>query len=495
MFPWPPPTVAIDIRLLIRALLAFGAGRVAPGRGHLASAYAVEHAGAIPGGQDIGAKNIMRTAAHAVRSVVGTNGVSDRLRRIEVGVEELRQRTAKIARASDLGTGSAELEAAPTANEPASTVATMIDHNMMIHQGRGALLRAMPPGANRLLSAGCSGTWYFDWMRQCYGDVPEHLGIEYYTPRPDDLPANVSWITNTVSDMSGVATASCDLVFSGQNIEHLWPAEVVAFLVEAARVTRPGGHLVIDSPNRTLTAAMNYSMAEHTFELTVDEIRQAVTMAGFDETKVAGIWLCRDPRTGRVLPFDSNQPDVDWSVTERLVAAGDHPNDSFIWWLEARRTARTPELATLRTRINGIFANAWPERIQRLIPYPGRDVERRGGVDWIIASPGEAGFAMYGPYMPLRPGRYRCKFFLASEAATGDGRPLAVCDVVGGPDTTTLARGEVRPGQSEITLEFTLDRLLFAMQFRCVSHGNGGFAVARHVTLEEPHSGPESISE
>ena len=92
MFPWPPPTVAIDIRLLIRALLAFGAGRVAPGQGHLASAYAVEHAGAIPGGQDIGAKNIMRTAAHAVRSVVGTNGVSDRLRRIEVGVEELRQR-------------------------------------------------------------------------------------------------------------------------------------------------------------------------------------------------------------------------------------------------------------------------------------------------------------------------------------------------------------------------------------------------------------------
>ena len=434
------------------------------------------------------ATSILRTVAHAVRSVVGTNGVSDRLRRVEVGVEELQQWAASIGRSGGVEIGSDPSEAPLTNREPAPSGAAIIDHNMMIHQARGALLRSMPPGANRLLSAGCSGTWYFDWVSRCYGDVPEHIGIEYYTPRPADLPANVSWITNTVSDMSGVATASCDLLFSGQNIEHLWPAEVVAFLAEAARITRPGGHLVIDSPNRTLTAAMNYSMAEHTVELTVDEIRRAITIAGFDETKIAGVWLCRDPRTGRELPFDSNQPDVDWSVTERLVAAGDQPNNSFIWWVEARRTARAPELVALHTLMDGIFANAWPERIQRLIPYPGRAVERRGDVDWIIAAPGKAGFAMYGPYMPLRPGRYRCKFFFASEApkATCVGKPLAACDVVGGPDTMTLARGEVCPGQSEITLEFMVDTLLFAIQFRCVSLGNGGFAVARRVALNEP---------
>jgi hypothetical protein len=164
-------------------------------------------------GRDISPTSITRTVAQAVRSVIGTNGVSDRLRRIEVEVEELRRWTASITRASDLETESAPSEAVPTIREPTSPGATMIDHNMMIHLGRGALLRAMPPGANRLLSAGCSGTWYFNWVRQCFGDVPEHLGIEYYTPRPDDLPANVSWIPNTVSDMSGVATASCDWCF------------------------------------------------------------------------------------------------------------------------------------------------------------------------------------------------------------------------------------------------------------------------------------------
>ena len=433
-------------------------------------------------------KTIARVVAHAVRSVIGTNGVAERLRKVELGVAELLR--GGVPADGSIGT-------APAVNgEPGRPDAPKIDHNMMIHEARGALLRSMPPGAKRLLSAGCSGAWYFDWVSRCYGDVPEHLGIEYYMARPDDLPRNVTWIANTASDMSDVASASCDLVFSGQNIEHLWPAEVVAFLAEAARVLHGGGHLVIDSPNRDITAAMNYTMAEHTVELSVEEIQRAVTLAGFDVTKTVGIWLCRDPRTGRVLPFDSNQSDADWSITERLTAAHDQPNNSFIWWLEATRSARAPDLAALHTLMDGIFAEAWPERIQRLIPYPGRTVERRGDTDWIVASPGEPGFVMYGPYMPLRPGRYQCTFFFATEAsdATENHQPFAACDIVGGPDTATLARGEVSRGSHELTLDFVVDTLLFAGQFRCVSLGHNGFSVARQVVLNEPGSNPEISS-
>src|SRR5215211_384359 len=257
-------------------------------------------------------KSILRGLSRTVRSIIGTNGLSERLERVELGVTQLQQHLVDAARTPD------------TAGAPAP----QLDHNMMIHQARGALLRTMPPGARRLLSAGCSGAWYFDWIHQCYGDVSEHLGIEYYTPIPDDLPANVTWITNTASDMSDVATASCDLVFSGQNIEHLWPDEVVGFLAESARVLCSGGHLVIDSPNRAVTAPMNYSHSEHTVELTVDEIEEVVTLAGFEATKIAGIWLCQDPRTGRILPFNSNEPDADWSNTERLVAAYELPRHS-----------------------------------------------------------------------------------------------------------------------------------------------------------------------
>jgi SAM-dependent methyltransferase len=418
------------------------------------------------------ARAIERFLTRTIRSLVGTSDLSGRLQRLELGVAQLQQYQSRGAE--------------PPA-DAISAPAPQFDHNMMIHQARGALLRTMPPGARRLLSAGCAGTWYFDWVSQCYGDVPEHLGIEYYMPRPDDLPRNVTWIANTASDMSDVATGSCDLVFSGQNIEHLWPAEVVGFLAESARVLQPGGHLVVDSPNRLVTAPMNYSMAEHTVELTVDEIECAVRLAGFDVTKAAGIWLCRDPRTGRVMPWNSNEPDTEWSITERLVVARDHPRDSFIWWLEAKRTKRAPDLPALQALMNEIFAKAWPERIQRLIAYPGRRVERRPDGDWIIAAPGEAGFVMYGPYVPLRPGRYRCRWRIAIEATEGadEAASVAEFDVVGGPDAITLARGEVQSGRSELTLAFTVENLMFAGQFRCVSLGKAGFAVARSVTLEE----------
>jgi hypothetical protein len=128
-----------------------------------------------------------------------------------------------------------------------------LDINLLLHQSRSAYLRGMPPGAKRLLSAGCAGLWYFEWIKQTYGCVPEHLGIEFYTPKPDGLDNNVTWIANTASDMSAVKSRSCDLVFSGQNIEHLWPEEVSGFMLEAARVLALGGHLVIDSPNRRLS--------------------------------------------------------------------------------------------------------------------------------------------------------------------------------------------------------------------------------------------------
>src|SRR5580692_4621286 len=107
-----------------------------------------------------------------------------------------------------------------------SAQAPKIDINMLLHRARAAHLRAMPPFAKRLLSAGCSGRWYFDWIEQCYGRVRQHIGIEFYSAKPGDLPDNVTWIANTASNMSDVADASVDLLFSGQNLEHLWPEEV-----------------------------------------------------------------------------------------------------------------------------------------------------------------------------------------------------------------------------------------------------------------------------
>jgi hypothetical protein len=99
---------------------------------------------------------------------------------------------------------------------------------------------------------------------------------------------------------------------------------------------KQGGHLVLDSPNRSLTTPLNWSHPEHTIELTLAEITALMRVAGFNITATRGIWLCRDARTGAVLPFDPNQPTPGWSITERLIVARDRPDDSFIWWVGGR---------------------------------------------------------------------------------------------------------------------------------------------------------------
>ncbi|MBB3149460.1 SAM-dependent methyltransferase [Phyllobacterium trifolii] len=380
-------------------------------------------------------------------------------------------------------------ESAPPspATEAASALATTapsLNVNFLLHHSRGALLRGMPSGAHRLLSAGCAGNWYFDWIEETYGRVPEHLGIEYYMPKPEGLPDNVTWITNTASDMSAVENASCDLVFSGQNLEHLWPEEVSGFLLEAARVLRPGGHLVVDSPNRLLTAPLNWSHPEHTIELTLDEVTALMRLAGFEITASYGVWLCRDPRTGEVLPFDPNQPTPGWSVTERLIIARDRPEESFIWWIEGVRRDRTPNAAATHAMMAELFAKHWPERVQRLVVPAGRRLQQSLQGEWVEAAAGEGGIVIYGPYMPLRAGRHRVTWQL--QPADGTHSPMsAVCDVMVDGIAEPIARHEVQAGESHVSLEFNLTDTTFGLQFRCASTGGAGFSVLRKVELEE----------
>ena len=411
------------------------------------------------------------SVSRALRWALGANGLGERLASIE----------------TYLGYGTcvspvSSLPAHPT--ERSTLEPQRIDIWMMLHQCRSVLLRAMPAGATRFLSAGCSGRWYFDWIEHCYGHVHEHIGIEYFMPRPANLPANVKWIANTACDMSDVASGTCDLVFSGQNLEHLWPDEAAAFLLEAARVLRPGGHIVVDSPNRAVTAALKWSNPEHTIELTVREVSSLLTLAGFQVTKSAGIWLCRDPRTHRLLPFDPEEIDPEWSTTERVMAAYSLPHYSFIWWLEARRTCRLPQKRALEEMFSGLFRENWPERVQRLVLGPGRRSDWRAGEEWIVVPAEEPGLVFHGPNVPLRAGRYHCTFHLKPPMDTND--CYAVCEVIAGLENIeTLARHEVTGRQGEVIVAFTLDGLRFGIQFRCSSLGRSGFEVRRRILLQE----------
>ena len=356
-----------------------------------------------------------------------------------------------------------------------------VDMSEVLHRGRTAFLREVPKGADVFLSAGCAGSWFFDWIEQCYGDIPHHIGLEYYTPRPATLPSNVEWIANTCSDMSGVADRSCDLVFSGENLEHLWTEEAIGFFLEAARVTRLGGLLVMDSPNRSITEALRtWSHPEHTVELTTAEAIQITELAGFEVVTVKGIWLSRDPDTGVVLPFEPAFDSL--SVEERLSGGVARPEDSFLWWIEARRADREPDAAAVTARLTNIFAKAWPERTTRSVVGVGHVVTQPDG-PWVVCPANLPGPLIFGPYMPLRAGRYRCTF----ELEGSDPAARARCDVVFGEQGEVVQMREVTvgPARETVCFDFELSELRFGVQFRCFSLGAGELRCRRIAQFEE----------
>ena len=56
-------------------------------------------------------------------------------------------------------------------------------------------------------------------------------------------------LVGTMTDMSAVATASVDAVYSSHNIEHLYPHEVPLALSEFLRVLKPDGFFVVTCPD------------------------------------------------------------------------------------------------------------------------------------------------------------------------------------------------------------------------------------------------------
>ena len=97
----------------------------------------------------------------------------------------------------------------------------------------------------------------------------------------------------------------------------------------------PGGKIAADSPNRLVTKKLGWEHPEHTVELTVEEIRELLGLAGFDDVEIRGVWLCYDPERDRVLPFDDLGRVAGWDAERRAAEAADRPEDSFVWWAEA----------------------------------------------------------------------------------------------------------------------------------------------------------------
>jgi hypothetical protein len=291
--------------------------------------------------------------------------------------------------------------------------------------------------------------------------------------------------------MSEVENASCQMVFSGENLEHLWPEEVIGFFLESNRVLEDGGWLVVDSPNRLVTARLNWSHPEHTVELTPAEARKLAELAGFEVTSVVGLWLCRDPRSGKMLPFAPDDADEDWPMIERIVAAENDPSNSFIWWLTARKTgAPRPDLVS--AEMDRIFSEAWPERKTRFLSVIGEKmvtVEKT----FVRAERGQSGPLLFGPYMPLKAGAYLAEYTIDVKDADRPDGAVLTCDIVGSGGreiaSKTFSAADIQQSSGKVRLQFALPELEFGIQLRCISLGTASIECVRPIALVEGVAG------
>lgn len=139
-----------------------------------------------------------------------------------------------------------------------------------------------------VLEAGCGEGYGADLLARTAARV---LALDYDARTADHVARRYPHLVTLRGNLAAlpVAPASVDVVVNLQVVEHLW--DQPGFLAECARVLRPGGALVISTPNRiTFSPGRDTPLNPfHTRELDARELRGLLLDAGLVVERVAGL--------------------------------------------------------------------------------------------------------------------------------------------------------------------------------------------------------------
>ncbi|TCP56066.1 methyltransferase family protein [Tamaricihabitans halophyticus] len=139
-----------------------------------------------------------------------------------------------------------------------------------------------------VLEAGCGEGYGAHRIAEVADQV---LALDYDEPSTTHIAVNYPALTPVRGNLGflPVRAHSVDVVANLQVIEHLW--DQAGFLAECFRVLRPGGRLLVSTPNRiTFSPGRDTPLNPyHTRELAPAELAGLLTEAGFQTERLLGL--------------------------------------------------------------------------------------------------------------------------------------------------------------------------------------------------------------
>ncbi|AEA23990.1 Methyltransferase type 11 [Pseudonocardia dioxanivorans CB1190] len=168
------------------------------------------------------------------------------------------------------------------------TVPDVAAENYWFRRHEAVYLALLPRCTGMVLEAGCGEGYGADLVA---GHADRVLALDHDVPTVQHVARRYPRVAPARGNLVAlpVATGVIDVVVSLQVIEHLWEQE--RFVRECARVLRPGGELLVSTPNRlTFSPGRDTPLNPfHSREFAPAELEDLLRADGFDDVEMLGL--------------------------------------------------------------------------------------------------------------------------------------------------------------------------------------------------------------